>query len=351
MAQHQLHPRWCDWRVTTGGGASSAQVWGALGSVYVLWGSTYLGIAIIVSAAPPLLSAGSRFIAAGLIVAAIVAVRSGWRTLRIARRELLGPAVLAVLLLCAGNGGVSLAARYVPSSVTALLVASVPLFIVCLRALNHDRPRAMTWAGVAFGLVGVVALVIALGRDDPAPGDGYIDLPGWQVGLWLLVVLCGSVSWAYGSFLSPRIVAAGRAPRDSGAMVTWQFLIAGVLLTAIGLLRGEGPGALDHVDGRTVGTWAFIVCAGVIAYSAYTWLLQNASVSLASTYAYVNPVVAMLLGWWLLSEPMTSTVLAAAVLIIIGVLLVVRSESRNVASSRAESADRVDQPEPADSSP
>lgn len=337
---------WCDGRVgNRGGGAANGStavgVWGALTAVYILWGSTYLGIAVVVQGAPPLLSASARFFACGLIVAAIVAVRRGVGSLRITRRQLGGTALLAVLLLCIGNGGVVLAERYVPSSVSALLVASVPLFVACLRALNSDRPAAMTWAGVGFGFAGVVALVTAVGSSDAAPGDGYIDLPGWQVGLWLGVVLFGSMCWAYGSFISPRLVKSDRAPTNSITMVTWQFLIAAAVMALAGLLRGEDPSALRQVDGRTLTAWLLIVFAGVVAYSSYTWLLQNASISLASTYAYVNPVVAMFLGWLLLSEPMTPMVLAAALLIVVGVLLVVRAESSRVADSSPVSADRA----------
>jgi drug/metabolite transporter (DMT)-like permease len=308
--------------------ARPAQVWTALCLVYILWGSTYLGIAVVVSGAPPLLAAGSRFALAGVIVAVVVAIRRGWRALAITRRQLAGTALIATMLLGVGNGGVSLAERYVPSSASALLIASVPLWVILLRALSHDGPSAITWAGVAFGLAGVVALVAVLGHDDPAPGDGYIDIPGWQVALWLIVILLGTLTWALGSFLSPRIVKSGWAPDNSMVMVTWQFLIAGGLLAACGLLRSEDLGALARVDAKVFIAWLLIVIAAVVAYSCYTWLLQNAPISLTSTYAYVNPLVAMFLGWLLLSEPMQPMVLGSAALIIVGVLLVVRGETR-----------------------
>lgn len=308
--------------------ARPAQVWTALSLVYILWGSTYLGIAVVVSGAPPLLAAGTRFAAAGLIVAIVVAIRLGWRALAINRRQLAGTALIATMLLGIGNGGVSLAERYVPSSASALIIASVPLWVILLRAWSRERPAAITWVGVAFGLAGVVALVAVLGHDDPAPGDGYIDVPGWQVALWLVVILLGTLTWALGSFMSPRIVKSGWAPDNSMVMVTWQFLIAGALLAAFGLTRSEDPGALTHVDTRTFVAWLLIVVGAVVAYSCYTWLLQNAPISLTSTYAYVNPLVAMFLGWLLLSEPMGPMVLGSAALIIVGVLLVVRGETR-----------------------
>lgn len=310
--------------------ARPGQVWTALTAVYILWGSTYLGIAVVVSGAPPLLAASARFLAAGLIVGIAVVVRRGWTGLRITRRQFAGTALIGTLLLGIGNGGVSLASRYVPSSVTALLIASVPLWVVCLRALSKDQPAVLTWAGVAFGLAGVIALVTELESNDPSPGTGYIDIPGWQVGLWMAVILLGTMTWAYGSFISPRIVSSGWAPSNSVTLVTWQFLIVGVLIGFAGLIRGEDVGALAHADGKTIAVWLFIVMGAVVAYSSYTWLLQHAPISLTSTYAYVNPVVAMLLGWLVLSEPMTPLVLLSAMLIVIGVLFVVRAESSGV---------------------
>lgn len=315
---------------TTGGqphGTGPVAIWSALSAVYVLWGSTYLGIAVVVSGAPPLLSAGARFFAAGVIVAVVLVLRRGFRSLVITRRELAGTALIALLLLTLGNGGVSLASQYVPSSVSALIVATVPLWVVCLRALSRDRPSALTWIGIACGFIGVAALVWSLGRDDPDPGAGYINLPGWQVGLWLLVVVVGSFSWAYGSFISPRVVQSGWAPKEPIRLVTWQFLVAGVALACGGFVHGESANALVHADARTYAVWAYIVVAGVIAYSCYTWLLQHTSISLASTYAYVNPLVALVLGAVFLAEPMTTSVLGSAVLIVAGVVLVVRAEA------------------------
>ena len=211
-------------------------------------GSTYLAIAIVVSGAPPLLSAGSRFFAGGLILAAIVGFRNGWRTLRVTRRELGGAALIGILLLGIGSGGVSLAERYVPSSSSALVIASVPLWLICLRTATKDRPAALTWAGVVCGFLGVGLLVAELGRDDPAPGDGYINLPGWQVALWLGVIVVGSITWAIGSFISPRLVAAERAPRNPMVLAAWQFLIAGVLLMVVGVGRGEDATAMAHLE-------------------------------------------------------------------------------------------------------
>lgn len=307
--------------------SSPVQIWSALSAVYVLWGSTYLGIAVVVHGMPPLMSAGARFLAAGLIVAAGVAIkRRSVSWLAVSGRQLVGACAIGLLLLGCGNGGVVLAERYVPSSMSALIVASVPLWIVLFRRISGDIPTRLTLAGVACGLAGVVGLVVSTQATDPDPGTGYVDLPGWQVALWLCVVICGSMCWALGSLLSPKLVAAERAPADALTSVVFQFLAAGVVMSLVGLGRGEDPRGIFTADTTTYLAFILIVIGGVVAYSCYVWLLQHAPVSLVSTYAYVNPVIAVFLGWLLLSEPVSWALLAVGVLVVIGVLLVVRGE-------------------------
>lgn len=301
-------------------------IWGALTSVYILWGSTYLGMAIVVEALPPLLSSASRFLMAGALLAAVLAIRRGPRSLLIAPRLLLGAATIGILLLGCGNGTVVMAVRYVPSSIAALIVSGVPLWIVLIRFIARERPAALTWAGVACGFLGVIGLVVATGSQDPLPGDGYVDVPGWQVALWLCAMLMGSMCWSVGSFFAPRLVAADRAPQDPFTAVVWQFLIAAAAFAAFGLIRGESIQPFFHMSAKTALAWAFIVFGGLVAYTCFVWLLQNAPVSLATTYAYVNPVVAVFLGWLILSEPVTWALLGVGAFVITGVALVVRGE-------------------------
>ena len=310
------------------GQTAAPGTWAALSVVYVLWGSTYLGIAIVVEQLPPLLSAASRFGAAALILVLIVTIRSGWRRLKITRQQLAGTALIALLLPVAGNGAVSLAERYVPSSLSALLVSIVPVWIVLIRRFSGQRPARATWLGVGFGLVGVVGIVATTGSQDPSPGTGYVDVSGWLVAFWLIAVALGSLSWAFGSFISPSLANQERLPSDALASTAWQMGLAGIILAVLGFGSGESVTAFGQMTGRTIAAWIFITVAVVAAYGCYVWLLQNAPVSLVSTYAYVNPVVAVFLGWLLLDEPMNPALLGVAVLVLIGVVLVVRGESR-----------------------
>lgn len=315
--------------------------WAALICVYIVWGSTYLAIAVVVSDAPPLLSAGLRFLAAGLLLGLMLVIKGGIRRIAISRRELAGAALVGVLLLFAGNGGVSLAERYVPSGISALLVASVPLWVIALRLLSREHPAARTIVGVLFGLVGVAALVTVVSRSDPHPGTGYVDVVGWLVAAWMGVILLGSFLWAFGSFISPRLVRAGWAPVKPITSAFWQFLTAGLLLCLGGLATGESPSQLTQVDARTIVLWLLMVLGALLAYTCYIWLLQNAPISLVSTYAYVNPAVAIVLGVILLSEPLSGLMLVAAALVFVGVVLVVRAEARSTGSQKSENGSIV----------
>ncbi len=297
--------------------ASSLNVWLALGIVYVVWGSTYLAIAIAVETLPPLLWAGLRFALAGVLLAAWLAFRRV--DLRISRRELAGAAAVGVLLLAVANGLVVLAERTVPSGVAALIVASIPLWIVIYRLIARESVGRDLLAGVLLGLGGVAILVV------PGGLNGTIDPIG------ALMLFGATLSWALGTFLSPRL----QTPRDVLVSTAYQMLAGGVVLLAVGVGRGE----LATVDPATFSTrsivaFAYLVVFGsLVAYSAYTWLLQNASVSLVSTYAFVNPVVAVLLGALILAEPITPSILIGAAVIVVAVAFIVLRQN---AARRAE---------------
>lgn len=297
--------------------ASSLNVWLALGTVYVVWGSTYLAIAIAVETLPPLFYSGVRFAVAGLILA-------GWLTLRrvdlrITRRELGGAATVGILMLAGGNGLVSLAERTVPSGVAALIVASIPLWIVVYRMIVGERVGRDLFSGVLLGLVGVAILVV------PGGLNGTVDPLG------ALLLFGATLSWALGTFLSPRL----GTPRNALVSTTYQMLAGSVVLIVVALGKGE----LAQLDPATFSVrsliaFAYLVVFGsLVAYTAYTWLLQNASVSLVSTYAFVNPVVAVALGALILSEPITPTILIGAAVIVVAVAFIV---FRQNAARRAE---------------
>ena len=287
--------------------SSRAAVWAALLAVYLVWGSTYLAIAIVVQTMPPLLSAGVRFTVAGLLMAAWLAVRG--TPLRVSARELGGAAIVGLLLLVGGNGFVMLAERTVASGLAALIVASIPLWIVVFRRIAGEAIGAELFAGVLLGLGGVAVLVV------PGGLSGTIDLAG------ALMLIGATLSWSFGTFLSPRLAS----PRNALVSTTYQMLTGGVVLLAVGSLLGE-PAHLDpgRFSAQSLVALAYLVVFGsIVAFSAYTWLLQHAPVSLVATYAYVNPVVAVVLGAIVLAEPITSTMLAGAAIIVASVAFIV----------------------------
>ena len=298
--------------------ASPVAIWSALAAVYVIWGSTYLAIAIAVQTLPPLFSAGVRFCIAGLVLLAFVAARRG---VRVGRAQLLGAAIVGLLLLVGGNGFVVLAERTVPSGLTALIVASVPLWIVIFRRIAGDRIHPSTFVGVAVGFAGVAFLVV------PRGASGATD----PVGLGLLLV--ATLSWAMGTFLAPRL----KMPHDALLSTGIQQLAGGVIL----VLAGAAIGELAHLEpaawsANSLLAMAYLVLFGsLVAFTAYSWLLQNAPVSLVATYAYVNPVVAVLLGALVLAEPITPSIVLGAAIIVAAVAFIVTREGARQRAARA----------------
>jgi len=286
----------------------------ALGVVYVVWGSTYLAIRIMVEQMPPLVSAGLRFLTAGILVAAVLAARGGPRRLAVTNRELAGCALIGLLLPVLGQGMVTIGENGgAPSGITALLIAAVPLWVVGYRVLSGERPAGRTLAGVAVGFGGVVLLVAANGL-----GGSF---PAWTMAL----ILLAGLSWAGGSWLQPRL----RLPRDPFVVVVYEMLIGGGVLTVLGFVSGEGFHPSTY-SVRSWAAWVYLVLFGsVVAFSAYVWLLQSAAVSLAATYAYVNPLVAVFLGWLILAEPVTTATLVGGAIIVGSVAAIVGAERAN----------------------
>jgi len=295
--------------------------WIALAVVYVVWGSTYFAIALVVQTMPPLFTAGVRQLIAGAIVALWVVARQR-DAFRLSRRELLAAALTGTLLLAGGNGLVMVGERTVPSGLAALIIASVPLWLVVLRMAGGERVGAGVLAGVGLGIVGVAILVV------PSGISGAIDPLG------LLAIIGATFSWSIGTFLSPRL----GLPRSVLASSALQQLAAGVVLLVAGLAAGERPDPSRFSLSSLVALGYLIAFGSLAAYSAYTWLLQNASVSLVSTYAYVNPVIAVFLGTMFLSEPLSTTTIAGAALIIVAVAFIV---TRTATARRAARAARA----------
>ncbi len=289
--------------------APAWKVWGALWIVYIVWGSTYLAIRVMVETVPPLLGAGVRFTVAGAVMVGVLAVR---RSVRPTRAQLLS-ALLVGALLPGANAVVSVAEQEVPSSIAALLIGSVPLWVILLRRASGDSvPRASVGA-VLMGFAGVALLL----RPGEQSGDATF--------LGLLACVIAAAMWASGSFASPRL----QLPRDPLVSTGWQMLMGGLVILVAGLVSGEaGDVNLAAFSTRSVLALTYLVAIGSwVAFTAYAWLLQNAPISRVATYAYVNPAVAIVLGWLILDEVITPITLVGATIIVASVALVVRSES------------------------
>ena len=281
------------------------KVWVALWTVYVIWGSTYLGIKLAGETIPPLFAVGTRFLAAGLLMAGYTAWRRGPRVLRVRPVELLSCVVIGALLPGA-NALLFVAERHVPTGLTSLIIGAVPLWLVLMRTATGDRPPPIALGGVLVGFVGLAILVHPNGRS-----------PLWA----LLVVVASSLMWATGSFLSSRLPM----PADSFAATSIEMLAGGLILLPIGLAFTHPH--FSHFSARSIGGWIYLVTFGsLVGFTAYVWLLENAPLGTVATYAYVNPVVAIALGALVLHESLTWTIGLGAVLVLACVAIVVRQE-------------------------
>ena len=296
----------------SGDAMSGPLLWVCLGVLYTVWGSTYLAIKIAIRTIPPFLMASTRFLVAGSVLFAW-AVRRGDRAADpIGRRQWISAAVVGGALLVGGNGGVVWAEQRIASGTVALIIATVPLWMAVIdRVASGERlPRA----AVIGLLVGFAGLALLVGR----PG-GHLDPLG------VAVATGAAVCWAAGSVYARRSSLPSR-PLVSAGM---EMIAGGVLLAVLGLVSGEA-GQLDMSKvsaGSLAGLAYLIVFGSLVAFSSYAWLLSHARLSLVSTYPYVNPVVAVFLGWAILSEPITGRTVVASAVIVIGVALIVASRT------------------------
>jgi drug/metabolite transporter (DMT)-like permease len=293
--------------------ASSAAIWAALAAVYVAWGGTYLAIRVAIETLPPLLMASVRFLVAGALLYGWAVRRGDREGDRPTARQWRAAAIIGVALLLGGNGFVVLAEQRVASGIAALLVATVPLWMVVLATLVlRERVRWLEWLGLVVGFGGLALMAFPSG---PQPLDP----------LGIGMVVFASVSWAAGSLY------ARRAPMPSRPLVgvAMEMLTGGVALGIAGILAGElGDVHPERFSFESIlGLLYLIVMGSWVAFSAYVWLLRVARTSLVSTYAYVNPIVAVLLGWLILSEPITARTLVAGLVILVGVALIVSARS------------------------
>jgi drug/metabolite transporter (DMT)-like permease len=297
----------------------NARVWIALWVVYIIWGSTYLGIELAGETMPPLFAAGVRFILAGLLMVGFVAWRRGTAPLRLTPGELAAAAVVG-LLLPGGNALLFIAEKEVPIGLASLIIAAIPLWVVLLRLAARERLDLVSVVSLLIGFAGIAVLV--------RPGGGSGSLT------YLLCAVAASFMWALGSFLSPRLPV----PKDAFAATAAEMLCGGVVLTLVALVV-YSPHELDpsrYSTRSVVGLWYLIVFGSIVGYSAYAWLLANAPLGQVATYAYVNPVIAIGLGALFLDESVTRRIIVGAALVLVSVAIVVRRESRPELAAEGE---------------
>ena len=281
------------------------KAWAALSAVYVIWGSTYLGIRVAGDTIPAFSAVSARFVLAGALMACWVAWRRGGRSLRVTRRELACAALIG-LLLPGANGLLFVAERTVPTGVASLIIASVPLLVVLMRLAGGERPPRLASVGVLIGFVGVAVLF------HPEGGATW-----WGMALTGISAL----AWATGSYLSSRIPL----PRDAFVATTFEMLAGGLILLPLGIVQRPD---LDAVSGTSLLAFAYLVLVGsLIGFTAYVWLLHHAPLGTVATYAYVNPVVAIGLGALFLDEHLTWRIVLGAAIVLASVAVVLRRES------------------------
>ena len=294
--------------------ASRGQIIAAFASIYLVWGSTYLAIRYAIETIPPFIMGGARFLVSGALLYAWARYRGAPKPTRLHWRNAL---IAGAFLLLGGNGAVVWAEQYVPSGLTALLVSILPFWLVIIEWARppRRRPSGLVLVGLVLGFIGIIVL-IGLGN---IGGNGDIPLLG------ALVLILGSLSWAIGSFWSRD----AKLP-ESGLLTTgMEMLGGGALLLIVGMLSGELARLDIHNVSKasTVGLLYLITFGSLIGFTSYIWLLDKVSPARLGTYAYVNPIVAVLLGWAIAGESLTVRTGVAAAIVICAVALITSARS------------------------
>jgi drug/metabolite transporter (DMT)-like permease len=302
-------------------GGQPGSVWLGLLVLYVVWGSTYLAIAVAVDTIPPFLMAGTRFGAAGAVLLAWSIARAGTSFRRPSRREWIDSAIVGGLLLGGGMGFVAWGEQTIPSGITALLIATMPVWITIFgRILLGQRLPRLALVGILIGFVGVAVLVgpTALGS------TGALDPAG------LIVVLLSPVSWALGSLYASH---RARLPGQPLVATAAQMLTGALVLLVMALATGE-PGRLDvaAISSESIAAFLYLAVVGsLLAFTVFGWMLRVAPLPLVTTYAYVNPIVAVILGALILQEPIDARTVVAGAIIVVAVALIVTTRDRMTA--------------------
>jgi len=282
-----------------------------LGVLYLVWGSVYLAVRTAVQFWPPFLLVGVRFLLAGLLMLAWAKWKGDpWPR---GRRAWTNASVVGLLMVTGANGGVTWGVFFVDSGLAAVLIATVPLWLIALEALRPegDRPHWLAGVGLALGLVGVTLLV--------QPNFGVPE-HAWAL-LGQLLLLGAAAAWAFGSIFSRQFTM----PSSVTMSAAIQMIVGSLVLIALGVLRGEAAQFPLYLAFWPSMAFLFMVFGGsLMGYGTYQWLIQVARPALVATYAYVNPVIAVFLGVWIAHEPLTATILWGSGLILVAAFLIQR---------------------------
>lgn len=291
----------------------------AFAAVYILWGSTYLAIKYAIETLPPFLMAGTRFFVAGSILMIWARFSKDYEKPKAAHWKT--SFIVGTLLLLGGNGGVVFAEHYISSSLAALLVATEPFWIVLLSWLwlKGSRPNLKTIAGIAVGFFGVWLLI------NGQPAGGASSLGSMQI-LGAVAVILAAMSWATGSIYGLRAAV----PKSSVLTSGMQMFSGGLVLFVVSLITGEWSRfSFANVSSTSILGLVYLIVAGsLIGFTAYSWLLKNAQPAMVATYAYVNPIVAVFLGWLIAGETFTGQMLIGAG-VIVGSVVLITSHDKN----------------------
>lgn len=300
-----------------------SKIWIALIALYIVWGSTYLGIKVAIETIPPFFHAAVRFFISGLIL--VLWQRAAGNEMP-TRKQWISTAIIGTLLLLGGNGLVSWAEQFIPSGIAALIIASVPMFLVILEAVRPGGVKP-TWRAIVGLLIGFVGIFILVGPAELSGSESHLD----PFGVAALLGAC--VLWALGSTYSK----SADLPKSSLMTTGAEMLMGSIGLLVVSLVTGELNGWNPaEVSSRSLVGLAYLITIGsIVGFGSYIWLLQNAPISLVATYAYVNPIVAVILGFFFANEALEPRIWLATA-IIIGAVIFINSRSKTQVKKEAE---------------
>ena len=296
------------------------KVFTAFAAIYVIWGSTYLAMRYMVETIPPLLSVGIRFTVAGLILSAWFYLRTKKKP---GREDLKGAVILGVLMIFIGYSTLAWAQQFIPSGLAASIVASISIWLVLLdwKVFGNKRPDKLTISGLLMGIIGVALLTIL--KDDVLINK---NISGGSVLVGVGIITISTFIWAYGSLYSRKI----KNTIPLSFLVGLQMIFGGILLIVVGSILGEWSSfKMSQISFLSIGSLLYLILAGtVIAHSAFYWLLRVKSPALVGTYAFFNPMIALLLGVLLAGEMLTPVMILGAGLILSSIFVIKKTSFR-----------------------